>query len=141
MLFFPVFTIFILFATSLAFPQGNRLPRHTPADLVEEHEDEHVQSQRADCPERVQLLEAAEMLQLDRDTLHHMTAQVEGLFEYLQMGDLTTSLENLFSRVNSGENGKAQFVRSEPIVDIEEDGNFTVTPPERPASAPPFKIR
>lgn len=34
----------------------------------------------------------------------------------------------------------ANFVRSEPIVDVEEDGNFTVTPPERPASAPPFRL-
>lgn len=140
MLFFPVFTIFILFATSLAFPQGIRLPSHTPTDLFEQHADKYVQSQPADRPERVQPLEGAEMLQSDRDILPPVTAQVGGLFKYLQMGDLPSSLDDLFSPMNSGENGKAQFVRSEPIVDIEEDGNFTVTPPERPASAPPFKI-
>lgn len=69
-----------------------------------------------------------------------MRREVEELFEYLQMAGLTPGLENLFLRAKPEENGKPQFVKSEPIVDIEEDGNFTVTPPERPASTPPFKI-
>jgi hypothetical protein len=30
-----------------------------------------------------------------------------------------------------------ELLRSEPDIEIEMDGNFTVTPPERPASAPP----
>lgn len=80
------------------------------------------------------------MLQLGWGSLPHMRRQVEGLFEYLQMADLTPGLEKLFLRAKPGENGKAQFVKSEPIMDIEEDGNFTVTPPERPASTPPERL-
>jgi hypothetical protein len=140
MLFFLVFIITILSATSLALPHGSHLPRSTPADSAKEHEDEHVQALLADCPEKLQPLEAAEELPLDWDIFPHMRPQVEELFESLQMRDFISSLENLFLRVNHEENGNAQFVRSEPIMDIEEDGNFTVTPPERPASAPPLRI-
>ena len=42
------------------------------------------------------------MLQLDWDIFPHMRPQVEELFEYLQMRDLTSGLENLFLRVNPG---------------------------------------
>ena len=51
MLFFLVFIILVLAATSLALPRGSHLPRTTPADSVEEHEDEHVQALPADRPE------------------------------------------------------------------------------------------
>jgi len=48
--------------------------------------------------------------------------------------------EALKKVVNEAEvkgNGFAEFVRSEPIIEADDDGNFTVeTPPERPSSAP-----
>src|SRR5208282_4457525 len=129
--FLLVFIILVLAATSIALPRGSHLPRTIPVDSVEKHEDDHIQTLPANRPESVQPIE---MLQLGWDTFHHMRPQAEELFEYLQMQDLTAGLENLFLRLNPGGDSKAQFVRSEPIVDIEDDGNFTVIPPERPAS-------
>ena len=61
--------------------------------------------------------------------LHERIKRVCHLIAQLQLG-------NLFVIDAGGEDWKEQFVNSEPIIEIEEEGNFTVTPPERPASAP-----
>ena len=51
--------------------------------------------------------------------------------------DEQEELKRAIVEVDARVNRFAEFVKSEPIIDIDEDGNFTVeTPPERPSSAP-----
>jgi outer membrane lipoprotein-sorting protein len=63
-------------------------------------------------------------------------AREEG--ESQRLWNISNTLENMrYSLINIGKLGMdlVEFVKSEPMVEIE-DGNFTVTPPKRPASAP-----
>jgi hypothetical protein len=61
----------------------------------------------------------------------------------IHLSDLNYTDERSLLHLPEGNvDGKAstQFVKSEPIVETKGDGNFTIAPPERPVSAPPFPI-
>ena len=71
-------------------------------------------------------------------------AQVNGLGETIaeilqSLLNTAPSLHQNLIRASERKEGleaMVDFTTSEPIVDIEDDGNFTLTPPERPLSAP-----
>ena len=65
---------------------------------------------------------------------------VDLLFSWLQIANETEQTRRIFGLgtmyLRSLTAGKPLYAVSESIVDEDEDGNFTITPPERPGSAP-----
>lgn len=82
------------------------------------------------CTAATTMAKPSPLKTLSKTSSDTSSAKIRGLGEQ-------DALKKVVNEAEVRGNGFAEFVRSEPIIEAEDDGNFTVeTPPERPSSAP-----
>ena len=134
--------VLLILVTGYSSTFARTLPRETSPSFATSHPTPVIREHYVSMEEPLEIIgtQKAETLMdiasISRELVDALLSFVNGLQSIAESVEenKSTSME----KTDGLPIDSTQLVNSEPIIDVDEDRNFTIIPPARPASAPPF---